>query len=147
VTVHSVRTRTLLVIPIRLALGLTWLGGALLAGSRGGPALLAFAIGALGIAFLIFNDPRGRFVQAEVEPLELPAGALVAPRWRQALGAMLPSTVGVSLLAAIALATRPTLGALLGGVCAGLGLAALLSLPRVESGLFADPKSRVIYRS
>ena len=146
-TVHSVRTRTLLVIPIRLALGLAWLGGALLAGSGGGPALLAFAVGALGIAFLIFNDPRGRFVHAEVEPLELPADARVAPRWRQALGAMLPSTVGVSVLAAIALATRPTLGALLGGVCAGLGLAALLSLPRIESGLFADPKSRVIYRS
>ena len=146
-TVHSLRTRTLLVIPIRLLLGVVWLVGARLAGSGNGPALLAFALGALGIAFLIFNDPRSRFVQGEVEPLDLPADAHVAPRWRQALGAMLPSTVGVSVLAAVAVATRPTLAALLGGVSAGLGLAALLSLTRTEPGLFADPKSHVIYRS
>ena len=57
---------------------------------------------------------------------------------------MLPSTVGVSVLAAIALATRPTLAALLGGVWRlGCGL---LSLPRIEAGLYADPKTRVIYR-
>lgn len=145
-TVHSLRTRAQLVIPIRLALGVGWLAAARLAGSRGGPALLAFTVGGLGIAFLIFNDPRSRFAQAEVEPLDLPPGVRVASRWRQALGAMLPSTVGVSVLAAIALATRPTLAALLGGVCAGLGLAALLSLPRIEAGLYADPKSHVIYR-
>jgi hypothetical protein len=147
VTVHSLRTRTLLVIPIRLGLGLVWLLGARVAGASGGPALLAFAVGALGIAFLIFNDPRSRFMRAEVEPLELPPGARVASRWRQALGASLPSTVGVSILAAVAIATRPTLGALLGGVCAGLGLAALFSLTRIEPGLYADPKTRVIYRS
>lgn len=146
-TVHSLRTRTLLVIPIRLLLGVAWLVGARLAGSGSGPALLAFVVGALGIAFLIFNDPRSRFVQADVEPLALPTGASVAPRWRQALGAMLPSTVGVSILAAIAVATRPTLAALLGGVSAGLGLAALLALSRIEPGLYADPKSHVIYRS
>jgi hypothetical protein len=147
VTVHSLRTRTLLVIPIRLVLGVSWLVGARLAGARSGPALLAFVVGALGIAFLIFNDPRSRFVQAEVDPLALPPGTPVAPRWRQALAATLPSTVGVSLLAVIALATRPILAALLGGVCAGLGLAALISLTRVEPGLYADPKTHVIYRS
>ena len=146
-TVHSLRTRTLLVIPIRLGLGVLWLIGARLAGAGGGPALLAFGLGALGIAFVIFNDPRSRFAHGEVEPLELPAGALEAPKWRQALAASLPSTVGVSILAAIALATRPTLAALLGGVCAGLGLAAVISLSRVEPGLYADPKSDVIYRS
>jgi hypothetical protein len=147
VTVHSLRTRTLLVIPIRILLGVVWLVGARLAGSRGGPALLAFGIGALGIAFLIFNDPRSRFVQGEVEPLDLPEDARVAPRWRQAIGAMLPSTVGVSILAGIAVATRPTLAALLGGVSAGLGLAALLSLTRIEPDVYADPKSHIIYRS
>lgn len=145
-TVQSLRTRTLLVIPIRLGLGVVWLVAARLAGSAQGPALLAFVVGALGIAFLIFNDPRSRFVQAEVEPLELPADVRIAPRWRQALAASLPSTLGVSVLAAIAVATRPTLGALLGGVCAGLGLAALISLTRVTPGLYVDPKTHVIYR-
>lgn len=146
-TVHSLRTRALLVIPIRIVLGLVWLVGARALGSHGGPALLAFALGALGITFVIFNDPRSRFLRADVEPLELPAEARVAPRWRQALAAMLPSTVGVSLLAAIALVPQPTLAALLGGVCAGLGLAALLALTRTQPGRFIDPKTRVIYRS
>jgi hypothetical protein len=72
--------------------------------------LLAFTVGGLGIAFLIFNNPRSRFAHADVEPLDLPADVRVAPRWRQALGAM------------------------------------LLSLPRIEAGFYADPKTRVIYR-
>jgi hypothetical protein len=146
VTVHSLRTRTLLVAPIRLALGVVWLVAARLAGSHSGPALLGFVVGGLGIAFLIFNDPRSRFVQGEVEPLSLPAAARVAAPWRQALAATLPSTVGVSVLAAIAVATRPTLGALLGGVSAGLGLAALISVTRITPGLYVDPKTHVIYR-
>jgi len=37
-TVDSIRTRTLLVIPIRLVLGLVWLVGARVAGSHGGAA-------------------------------------------------------------------------------------------------------------
>ncbi len=146
-TVHSLRTRALLVMPIRIVLGLIWLVAARWAGSESGPALLAFTIGALGIAFLVFNDPRSRFAHGDVEPLALPVDARVAPRWRQALTAMWPSTVGVSVLAAIAVAGRPTLAALLGGVSAGLGLAAGISLTRIDPGLYADPKTRVIYRS
>ena len=73
-TVHSVRGRTLGVIPIRLGLGLVLLGGARLAGAANGPALLAFVIGALGITFVIFNDPRARFVRREVERADEPRG-------------------------------------------------------------------------
>jgi len=82
-TLHSLRDRTLGVIPIRLGLGVVLLGAARVAGAQNGPALLAFVIGAFGITFVIFNDPRARFAQATVEPLELPAAAEVAPRWRQ----------------------------------------------------------------
>jgi hypothetical protein len=136
----------LLVIPIRFGLGLLTLVAAVLAGAARGPALLAFVLGLLGIAFTIFNDPRARFLRREVEPLPLPADAVVASRARQAFAATLPSTLGVTALAAIALVPRPVLAALLGGVCAGLGLAALFSLGRIDPALYVDPKSDVVYR-
>jgi hypothetical protein len=145
-TVHSLRERTLLVIPIRIALGAVWLVAARLAGSGSAPALLAFAVGLLGITLAALNDPRRRFAHGDVEPLPLPPDAVVAPRLRQALGAMVPSTIGVSVLAAIALVPQPTLAALLGGVSAGLGLAALITVGRIDRALYADPKSGVVYR-
>lgn len=145
-TVHSFRERTLLVIPIRFGLGLVTLLAAVLAGAARQPALLAFVVGLLGIAFIIFNDPRARFLRRDVDPLPLPADAVVASRARQALAATLPSTFGVTVLAAIALVPQPVLAALLGGVCAGLGFAALLSLARIDPTLFVDPKSNVVYR-
>ena len=145
-TLHSLRERTLLVIPIRIVLGLALLAAARGAGAQSGPALLAFAIGLLGIVFVIFNDPRSRLARGPVEPLEVPAGATVAPRWRQALGASVPSTIGVAILALVALGPQPTLAALLAGVEAGLGVAALLSLGRVDASLYVDPKSHAVYR-
>ena len=145
-TVHSFRERTLLVIPIRFGLGLATLLAAMFAGADRGAALLAFVLGLLGITFTIFNDPRARFMRREVEPLALPADAVVASRKRQAFAATLPSTLGVTALAAIALVPQPVLAALLGGVCAGLGLASLLSLGRIDPSLFVDPKSDVVYR-
>jgi hypothetical protein len=146
VTVQSFRRRAQLVIPVRFGLGLVALGAAMLAGAAAGPALLAFVLGFLGIAFTIFNDPRARFLQRDVEPEPLPADAVVASPAQHLLAAMLPSTVGVAVLAAIAVVPKPVLAALLGGVCAGLGLAALFSLGRIDPSLFVDPKSDVVYR-
>ena len=145
-TLHNYRERTLGVIPIRFALGAVWVVAARLLGLATAPALLAFAVGMLGITFAALNDPRARFRKQEVEPDEAPADAVVAPLWRQALAATMPSTVGVSILAAIALVPQPTLAALLGGVSAGLGLAALISVWSVDPSLYVDPKSRVVYR-
>jgi hypothetical protein len=140
------RQRTLLVIPIRIVLGVVLFAAARLAGAQAAPALIAFAIGLLGIVFAIYNDPRARFAHGTVEPLELPAEARVAPRWRQALAATLPSTIGVAVLALIALAPQPTLAALLAGVETGLGVAALISLGRVDASLYVDPKGHAVYR-
>ena len=145
-TVHSLRTRALAVTPIRVGLGLLLLVAARAAGAANGPALLAFGLGALGITFLVFNDPRARFAAGQVEPLDLPDDAVLAPPWRQGLAATLPSTVGVAVLAVVALVAEPVLGALLAGVCAGLGLASLLSLTRLDPALFADPRTHVVYR-
>jgi hypothetical protein len=136
----------LLVIPIRVALGVVWLAAARLAGAAATPALLAFAGGIFGVTFALLNDPRSRFRRRDVDAVPAPPDAVVAPRWRQALGATMPSTVGVSILAAIALVPEPTLTAFLGGISVGLGLAALLSVVSVDPSLYVDPKSSVVYR-
>ena len=133
-------------IPIRVGLGVLWVVAARLIGLGTAPALLAFVVGLLGITFAALNDPRARFLVHEVDPVAAPPDAVVAPRWKQALAATMPSTVGVSILAAIALVPQPTLAALLGGVSAGLGLAALISVWTVDPSLYVEPRSRVVYR-
>lgn len=135
----------LYVIPIRLVLGLLLLGAARLAGAQSGPALLAFVVGTFGITFLIFNDPRARFARSAVEPLALPPYAEISPRWKHALAASIPSTVAVFLLGLTALA-RPVLAALLAGVEAGLGIAAIISLGRIDPALYVDPADDIVYR-
>ena len=145
-TVHSLRDRTLGVIPIRLVLGLLLFLAARLAGAPSTGSLLAFVSGVVAITFLLFNDPRARFVPERAEPVPLPSNAEPAPLWRQALSATLPSTVGLAVLALITLVPQPTLTALLAGVCAGLGVAAALSLPRIDPGLFVDPRTEILYR-
>jgi hypothetical protein len=50
------------------------------------------------------------------------------------------------VLACIALVPQPTVAALLAGVEAGLGVAAVLSLGGVDPHLYVDPSSHVIYR-
>jgi hypothetical protein len=145
VTLHSLRDRALYVAPIRLGLGLLWVGVARLAGAPPAGSLLAFAGGAFVTVFTLYNDPRSRFLPRR-EPEPAPTGASVAGRARQALAATLPSTAGVSALAAAALAFQPTLSALLGGISAGLGLAGGLYALRADPSLYVDPKSGVVYR-
>jgi hypothetical protein len=145
-TVQSLRLRLLLVGPLRLVLSGCWLVAARAAGATGGGALIAFAAGAFGVAFLAANDPRARLRGGPAQPAELPAGAVVAPAWLHAAHAAFPSTVGVSVLAGVALAFRPELTALLAGILAGLGLAALLAAQRTDAGLYLDPRRRVLFR-
>ena len=83
--VESVRLRLLLVTPLRLALGLGFVGAARATGSG------------------VSNKSRRGFRPTHRS----------RPVWLHAVHAALPSTVGVSVLAAIALAFQPTLGALL----------------------------------
>jgi hypothetical protein len=115
----------LLVAPVRLGLGAVGLAAALVRGLDGGPALIAFALGALGFAVVLLSAER-YFLQVE-EPDPVPAGATVHSRRDTLRAAVWPSTVGVAVLLAVALAANPTLAALLAGVLAGMGIAALLS--------------------
>ena len=89
VTLHSLRDRALYVTPIRVALGVLWLGAARIAGAPGTGAVLAFAGGAFVIVFTLFNDPRSRFLHRG-DPEAAPADASVAAPLRQALHATLP---------------------------------------------------------
>jgi hypothetical protein len=136
VTVESVRLRLLLVAPLRVVLAAGWLGAAYVVGGRT----------AATMAFLVPNDPRARFRRAPAEPAELPAGASVAPAWLHAFHAALPSTVGVSVLAAVALAFQPALTALLAGILAGLGLAAALRAYEIDDRLYLDPRTGSLFR-
>jgi len=144
-TLHSLRDRALYVTPIRVVLGGVWLAAARIAGAPGTGAVLAFASGTFLIVFTLFNDPRSRFLRRS-EARDAPDDALVASRVRQALHATLPSTAGVSALAAVSLAFQPTLSAFLGGISAGLGIAGALYAVRADPSLFVEPKSGVVYR-
>jgi hypothetical protein len=144
-TLHSLRDRALFVTPIRVALGVVWLAAARIVGAPGTGALLAFAGGVFLIVFTLFNDPRSRFLRRG-EARDAPADASVASRVRQALHATLPSTVGVSALAAVALAFEPTLSAFLGGISTGLGIAGALYALRADPALYVEPKSGSVYR-
>ena len=142
---HSLRERALLVAPIRLGLGILWVLGARLSGATPTTVLLAFAGGVFVTVFAIFNDPRSRFLRRP-EPVDAPPGAQVATRLRQELQATHPSTVGVSVLAEIAVVHYPALGAFLGGISAGLGVAGALSAARTDPELFVDVGRGVLYR-
>lgn len=144
-TLHSLRDRALYVAPIRLALGIMWVAAARLLGAPATGALLAFGGGAFVTVFSLANDPRARFLPRR-EPKPAPADASVAGPLRQALVATLPSTAGVSVLAAVALAFKPTLAAVLGGVSAGLGVAGALYALRADRTLYLEPRSGVVYR-
>jgi hypothetical protein len=144
-TLHSLRDRALYVTPIRIVLGAVWLFAARIAGSPGSGALLAFTGGAFVIVFTLFNDPRSRFLRRS-EAKDAPDGTIVASPVRQALHATLPSTAGVSALAAAALAFQPTLSAFLGGISAGLGIAGAMYALRADPSLYVEPRSGVVYR-
>jgi hypothetical protein len=145
VTLHSLRDRALLVTPIRLLLGIAWVAAARLAGAPSTGSLLAFAGGTFVTVFSLYNDPRARFLPRR-EPQPAPPGARVAGRLRQALAATIPSTLGVSVLAAAALAFEPTLTALLGGISAGLGVGGALAALQADPALHVDPRSGIVYR-
>lgn len=143
---QSVRTRVQLVAPLRLAIAGAWLVLSIAAGARTGVALAAFAVGVMAVAFVALNDPRSRFTSREPQPLPADANVVLDPAWRHALSSLLPSTAGLSVLAAIAVVPQPVLTALLAGAVGGLGLAAAVALTRVDAELLVDPRRGTLYR-
>ncbi len=114
------------VTPLRFALAAGALSAALPAGAPNGSARVSFVLGAFGGAGFVLADPRRRMRERNVPRPAPPEFDLEEP-WRSALRALYPSTLGLSFLAAIALAFDPVLSAVLAGVIAGLGVAGLLA--------------------
>jgi len=146
VTVESLRLRLLLVAPVRLALSMAWLLAARADGARSGATLIAFIAGAFASAFLVANDPFAPFKKAPDKAAELPVDATVAPAWLHVVHAAIPSTFGVSVLAAISLLFQPALSALLAGVLAGIGVASLVALYGIDGRLYLDPRTGGVFR-
>jgi hypothetical protein len=69
----------------------------------------------------VLTDPRSRLLKLP------PQERRIEPWWKTALRATYPSTLGLALLAAVALAFSPMLAAVLAGVIAGLGVAGIFA--------------------
>jgi hypothetical protein len=130
---QSVRDRAVFAAPIRFGLGIALLVAARVAGAAAGPALVGFAVGALGFALALLVDPRRRFMGPKEDPEPLPDDARLDTPARSAFAALFPSTVGVAALAVIALPRSPVLSALLAGGLAGMGVATLVAVLRVAA--------------
>ncbi len=122
------RMQALLIGGLRLVLAFVAVGLARARGVDPGPAagLFAFGVGLLLISLPASMTRRsGRPRDVEARPL--PDDAAVMPHRRALVFAMYPSTIGLSAVTAIALVVSPELAAVLAGILAGLGLAALYS--------------------
>ena len=118
----SLRARVLA--PIRGGLSALAVVAAVLVGARPETALLAWAFGAFMVSIVLVGDPRGRRTTA---PEPLPADA-VPESWPQiARTDVFPSTVGVALFAAVALAFDAVLAGVLAGILGGMALMTLVS--------------------
>ena len=120
------RAQALSIAAARLALAAIGLGAAIAFGARPGVAAGLFVLGAVLLLVAVLGGRRRRLVWlrlAEAEPLGLPV--TFESRRRSLLRAAYPSTIGLTVLIALSLWPRAGLAALLAGILAGLGAAAL----------------------
>ena len=121
------------VAPVRFALAGAGVAAAAVVGS-GSPAALGFLLGAVATTVAVLADPRRRFFgELPAESPPPPAGAPREDWWRSVLAATVPSTLGLAVLAGIALAFSAALAALLSGGTAGLGVAGLVAAVRISA--------------
>jgi hypothetical protein len=114
------------VTPLRFVLAAAVFAGSVPAGAQGGSARLAFVLGIFGGAGFVLADPRRRMRSASVQR-PAPAEFDLEEPWRSAFRSLYPSTLGLAVLGAIAIAFDPLLSAILAGVIAGLGVASLVT--------------------
>jgi Na+/H+ antiporter NhaD/arsenite permease-like protein len=109
---------------VRLALGVAFVAGSVVRGLDRGPALIAALAGALVLAMIALGQ-RSR--SDSVEPVRVPETARFDPGWLGVVFACLPSTVGVTAMAAVSLVFSAALAAVLGGVLIALGVLAAVA--------------------
>jgi hypothetical protein len=117
----DLRAYSLLIIPVRLVLALAGLVGARLLGVDPGPSLALFGLGAglFLFAMLTTSRRRSRFWQQVEEAKALEPGTSVEAWPRTLARATYPSTIGVTVLTAIALPIDASLAALTAGLMGG----------------------------
>jgi hypothetical protein len=122
------RVQALLIGALRLVIAVAALVLARLRGLEPGPTAGLFALGCgLLLVALPASVTRRRGQQGRAEAQPLPPGVAPLPHRRALALAMYPSTIGLSAVTAVALVLSPALAAVLAGILAGLGLAALYS--------------------
>jgi tellurite resistance protein TehA-like permease len=142
--VYRVTHQRLALSGVRLGLAVVGLLGSVAAGAETAAALVGVAVGA-GISALALVTDRRWLLLGAPSAEQLPDGARPASLARAVASGLLPSTVGVTVLAAAALAFQPILTAVLAGILAGMGIVSLVSAIEVVlwerregSHLFAD---------
>ena len=115
------------IVPIRLALGFAFVGGARLLGVTSGGSARLFGLGAFIFALAMLTSRRRRlFWHRAEEATPIDAAAPVAD-WAWTISrSMFPSTLAMTALTALALPFNPALAALLAGVLAGMGVVGLV---------------------
>lgn len=113
--------------PIRFGLAVLGLVTAIAASANRAGALLAFGSASVVLVLAALADPRRHLFQIPDDPPLPPAGAAEDGVARLAWSAVFPSTVGVAALLVATLPFEPMLAALMAGILAGLGVAALVS--------------------
>ena len=119
------RRQALLVAPVRLALGLAGVVAAVSIDLPVGTALAEAGLGA-GLTLFALVAPGGRRRPERLRPPARSPAPGRQPWWRVLAVAMFPSTYGVAVLTAVALAFNRDLAAFLAGVLLGMGAAALV---------------------
>jgi hypothetical protein len=121
------RANALLIVPVRGVLALGGVAGARALGVSPGAALGLFAFGTGIVLFPLLTSRRRRLFWAAVaEAAPLEGEATVEGRVRTTVRAAYPSTIGLTVLTAIALAADPELAAFLAGTLAALALGAAI---------------------
>jgi hypothetical protein len=111
---------------LRLGLAAVAFAFSIATGAGAGAAGVGAALGAAFCGLALVTDRRWLLLgQPSAEPL--PDDVRRAPLARAVLDGMLPSTVGVAVLAAASLFFEPILAAVLAGILAGMGVVSLVS--------------------
>jgi hypothetical protein len=116
------RPQALLIAALRLTLAAAGLAASIAFGVQRGAAAALFACGALVVLLAVYGgDRRRRSALRFEDTAPMPADARLETRVRALARAAFPSTIGLTVLIAIALWPQPGLAALLAGILGGLG--------------------------
>jgi hypothetical protein len=149
------REQALLIAGLRLVLAVAGTAAAVARGIDRGAAFGLLVLGVFVLLLAVYGgDRRRRSAMKFEEPKPLPADARFAGRLRTLGHAAYPSTIGLAVLVAIALALQPGLAALLAGLLAGLAVMSLIGLARLSSWeagrgtrFYVDPHTDTVYEA